>query len=70
VKQHVRTLTAEGRMQGWTLVVLPFLIFAAVMFVNRAYVEVLFDHVPLLIGTLVSMGIGLLWIRNIVNIEE
>jgi tight adherence protein B len=70
LKQQVRTLTAEGRMQGWTLVVLPFVIFAAVMVVNRAYVEVLFQHVPLLIGTLVSMGIGLLWIRHIVNIEE
>jgi tight adherence protein B len=70
LKQQVRTLTAEGRLQGWTLVVLPFLIFTAVMIINRPYAEVLLRHVPLLIGTLVSMGIGLLWIRKIVNIEE
>jgi tight adherence protein B len=69
LKQQVRTLTAEGRMQGWTLVVLPFLIFAVMLVINREYVEILFQHVPLLIGTLISMSIGLLWIRSIVNIE-
>jgi tight adherence protein B len=70
MRQQIRTLTAEGRMQGGTLVVLPFLVFGVLMFVNRGYVEVLFQHVPLLLATLASMGIGILWIRNIVNIDN
>ncbi len=70
LRQQVRTLTAEGRLQGGTLVVLPFLVFAALLFVNRPYVEVLFQHVSLIVATLISMGIGMLWIRKIVNIDN
>jgi tight adherence protein B len=69
LRQQVRTLTAEGRMQGWTLVVLPFIVFAAMLVINRKYAEVLFEHSSLVIGTLVSMGIGMWWIRKIVNFE-
>jgi tight adherence protein B len=70
LRQQVRTLTAEGRMQGGTLVVLPFVVFVALLFLNRGYVEVLFQHVPLIIATLASMTIGILWIRKIVNIDN
>ena len=70
LRQQVRTLTAEGRLQGGTLVVLPFVVFIALLFVNRGYVEVLFEHVSLIVATLASMGIGVLWIRKIVNIDS
>jgi len=69
LRNQVRTLTAEGRLQGLTLLVLPFLMFAVMMVVNRSYAEVLFEHVSLLIGTGVSMVVGALWIRKIVNFE-
>jgi tight adherence protein B len=69
LKSQVRTLTAEGRLQGWTLVVLPFLVFGAMMVINRQYAEVLFKHVSLIVATLASMGLGILWIRKIVDIE-
>jgi tight adherence protein B len=70
LRQQVRTLTAEGRLQGGTLVVLPFLVFFVLLFVNRGYVEVLFQHPLLLVATLISMAIGVLWIRKIVNIDH
>ena len=69
LRQQVRTLTAEGRMQGWTLVVLPFLVFAVMLGLNRTYAEVLLEQKALLAGTLALMGIGILWIRRIVNFE-
>jgi tight adherence protein B len=69
LRGQVRTLTAEGRLQGLTLMVLPFLMFGAMMFINRSYALVLFQHVPLLIGMGVSMLVGALWIRKIVNFE-
>ena len=50
--------------------VLPFVVFVALMFVNRGYVEVLFLHPSLIVATLVSMGIGVLWIRKIVSIDK
>ena len=69
LSSHVRTLTAEGRMQGLTLFCLPFVVFAAIMVVNRAYALTLFDHVPLLIGTGISMAFGMFWIRRIIDID-
>jgi tight adherence protein B len=69
LRQQVRTLTAEGRLQGYALVVLPFVIFAAMYFLNRSYALVLLDHGSLLGGTAALMAIGLLWIRNIVNFD-
>lgn len=69
LRRRVKTLTAEGRMQGLTLMVLPFVVFGALMVVNRTYAEVLLKHTSLLVITAVVMGIGAVWIRKIVNFE-
>jgi tight adherence protein B len=69
LRSQVRTLTAEGRMQGLTLAILPFLMFGAILIVNRSYAEVLFDHRALLLGTAAVMGLGVLWIRRIVSVD-
>lgn len=69
LKKQVRTLTAEGRMQGWTLFVLPFVVFAAMMAINRGYAEILLEQ-PKLIGAAgASMVVGVWWIRRIVNFD-
>jgi tight adherence protein B len=69
LRDRVRTFTAEGRLQGWTLVVLPFVAFAVMMFANRQYAEVLLQHSQMLIAVGISMVIGILWIRKITNID-
>ncbi len=69
LRQQVRTLTAEGRMQGWVLSALPFFVFAVMLVVNREYAMVLLDHVGLLIATAAAMLLGIVWIRSIVNLE-
>jgi tight adherence protein B len=69
LRERVRTLTAEGRLQGWTLVVLPFIAFGVMMVANRKYAEVLFDHVPLLLGMGIAMLVGIFWIRRIIDID-
>ncbi len=69
LRQQVRTLTAEGRLQGLALVVLPFVMFAAMFFINRPYAEILLQHVPLLCGTIALMLLGVVWIRSIVNFQ-
>jgi tight adherence protein B len=68
-RQQVRTLTAEGRMQGWVLTLLPVFIFGVMLVINRDYAMVLLDHVPLLIATGCSMLLGMTWIRSIVNFD-
>src|SRR5262249_18306836 len=69
LRQQIRTLTAEGRLQGITLVVLPVVIFFALYFLNRAYAQVLLDHPSLLAATAAFMAMGMLWIRQIVRQE-
>lgn len=69
LKNQVRTLTAEGRMQALTLLVLPFVMFGVMLVVNPDYALILFDHVSLLIVMGVIMLVGALWIRRIVNFE-
>jgi tight adherence protein B len=69
LRRHVRTLTAEGRLQGLALLILPFVMYAAMFVINRPYAAELLNHPALLGGTAVLMGIGVLWIRKIVNYD-
>lgn len=65
----ISTLTAEGRMQAGLLMALPPAMFAAMLVFNYSYAIILFDHSMLILGVLISMGIGALWIRNIINFD-
>jgi tight adherence protein B len=70
LRQEVRTLTAEGRLQGLTLAVLPVLMFGVLFVLNRKYAEVLLEHPGLLAATGACMAFGILWIRRIVNSQD
>jgi tight adherence protein B len=69
LRNHIRTLTAEGRMQAVVLLVLPPLMFLGMRFVNRAYADVLFQHGRLLAAMIASMAAGALWIRRIIQFD-
>jgi tight adherence protein B len=69
LRNHVRTLTAEGRLQAIVLLVLPPVMFFVMRLVNRPYADVLLEHTSLLMGMMVSMGLGALWIRKIIQFD-
>jgi tight adherence protein B len=69
VRNSIRTLTAEGRMQATVLLVLPLVMFLAMRFLNREYTDVLLDHPALLAATGGLMALGAAWIRRIIDIE-
>jgi tight adherence protein B len=69
LRQLVRTLTAEGRMQGMTLTALPVFVFIVMMYVNRPYVQLLLTQTWLLVVTVGMMIAGTAWIRLIVNVD-
>lgn len=69
LRNHVRTLTAEGRLQALVLLVLPPIMFLVMRLVNRPYADVLLDHSGLILAMLVSMGLGALWIRKIIQFD-
>jgi len=68
----VQGLTAEGRLSGWVLFALPFVVFAAVNILNPDYASQLFDKTAGKIMLVVAGGMqlmGLAMIRWIVNIK-
>jgi tight adherence protein B len=69
IRGTIRTLTAEGRLQGTILLVLPVLMFFAMLVLNPSYAWVLMDYPNLIIATLVCEALGALWIRKIVNFD-
>ena len=72
LKRQVQVLSAHGRITGWILGALPFVIGAALYMIAPDHVAKLFtDQIGHLIvgGALVLQVIGILAIRKIVNIE-
>jgi tight adherence protein B len=69
IQGTIRTLTAEGRMQGWLLAALPLFMLGLLLVINPGYATVHFAHMNVLIGTFVVESIGVLWIRKIVNFD-
>lgn len=70
--RKVRTLSAEGRMSAWVLMMVPFVLFLLLYLSNPGYINPLLESErghSVLTGTGVAMFLGLLWIRKILRIE-
>jgi tight adherence protein B len=72
IKAEVKTLTAQGRLSGVIISVLPFGMALFLYFINRDYLTVLFQSrlgISLVIYGLISQTIGYFVIRKITDIE-
>lgn len=72
LRREVRTRTAQGRLTGWILSLLPVVLGVLLYFVNPTLMSVLWTRaigVKLLWGAVVMTFIGSLIIRKIVNME-
>lgn len=72
LRNQVKALTAEGRLSGLILVLLPPVLVVLLMFVNPGYESVLFNHPvgQIMCGAAAIMQLlGMLLIRKIVNIK-
>lgn len=69
---HIRTLTAQGRMSGIIISLLPIALGAVITLLSPGYIMPLFTQ-PLgqgmIIAAVISEFIGIMLIRNIVNIK-
>ncbi len=69
---QIRIYTAQGRLTGWILCALPFVLFILISFVNPTYAKVLTEDPQgqkMAIGGIVLMAIGVWMIRKIVEIK-
>lgn len=72
IRRQLRVYTAQGRLTGWILALLPLFVGTVIFFLQPDYVQILFTNFlgMLLIFVAVTLQIiGVLWIRHIVNID-
>ena len=72
LRRHVRALSAEGRLSAYILIGLPIGIFFYTMQTNREYIELLWTR-PLGLAMMgmgiISLGIGVFWMRKVVDVQ-
>lgn len=72
LQRQVSTLSAEGKLSAYILVAMPIFLFFYMMRVNYDYVSLLWtDQIGVFmgIGGIVSLFVGMLWMRSVVKIE-
>jgi tight adherence protein B len=72
IRRQIRVYTAQGRMTGYLLSVLPLIIFVILYMLNPEYMSILFtDPIgKILVMVAITMQLlGFLWIRKIIKIE-
>lgn len=70
--RRVKTLSAEGRLSGWILALIPFLLFAMLMITTPTYLPVLLESPTgqkMIMGGGIAGFIGILWIRRIIRVD-
>ena len=72
IRRQLRTYTAQGRMSGYVLAVLPIAVGTIIYLLNPEYMSVLFSsgigRFMVIVASIMQI-IGFLWIRKIVNID-
>jgi tight adherence protein B len=71
-QRRLRTLTAEGRMSAWILVLMPFALALLLAVTSPDYLPLLIDDpvgVRMIIAALIIMSIGVLWIRRLIRVR-
>ncbi|MBD0382370.1 type II secretion system F family protein [Paenibacillus sedimenti] len=72
IQRQIKTLTAQGRISGWVIGLLPFGLSVALYLIEPSYIGALFTHqigLMLVGGASISMIIGLFLIRKMTTIE-
>jgi len=70
--RKVKTLSAEGRLSAWVLILVPFMLFLVISISSPSYLTVLTDSElgrTLIIWAFVFMVVGIFWIRKVIRID-
>ncbi len=72
IKNEMKTLTAQGKMSGFIVMMIPFFLAAVIYFFNKEYIMLLFTTklgYTILAISFVSEFVGVMFIRKIIKIE-
>jgi len=68
----IRVLSAEGKLSAWILTLLPVVLAVIINLINPAFMQVLWKDeagIKMVIGVLILMVVGILWMRKIIKIR-
>lgn len=68
----IRVLSAEGKLSAWILTLLPIALALIINFINPTFMEVLWKDdvgIKMVIGVVILMILGILWMRKIIKIR-
>jgi tight adherence protein B len=71
-QRKVRTLSAEGRMSAWVLVLIPFLLFVGLMVTTPSYLTIMIKEpagIKIISVAFLLVIIGIFWLRRIIRID-
>ncbi len=72
IRRRITALSAEGKISGVVLGGMPFVLAIVIMFLNPTYLQELLDSamgIAMIVGGLVAMVIGIVWMRKITNLK-
>ncbi len=72
LNRQVRALSAEGRLSAYILIAMPIGVFLYMLKVNYDYVSLLWTRsigVGMLVGGVVFLGIAIVWLRKVIQVE-
>ena len=72
LQRRIKTLSAEGMMSAWVMLLLPLALFAVVNMISPDYFKPIYDSPDRMMYLYVFMGLELIaafWIRIIINID-
>lgn len=72
LQRHIRTLSAEGRLSAWVLMLVPLVLFVVMWFATPGYLPMLINNPrgpSLITAACVLEVIGMFWIRRIIRIQ-
>ena len=72
LQRHVRTLSAEGRLSAWVLMLVPLALFVVMWFATPGYLPLLINNPKgptLIMAACVLETLGAIWIRRIIRIQ-
>jgi len=72
IKNELNTLTAQGKLSGTILMLLPVFLGIVIYFLNKEYILPLFTTsigLAMVVSSVVSELFGFLFIRKIINID-
>lgn len=68
----IRVLSAEGKLSAWILTLLPIVLAVVINVINPKFMQVLWTDeagVKMVIGVIILMIVGILWMRKIIKIR-